>query len=200
MSEKIKRISKKLGEAIAWNDADYTVKPTVNGKQVVCPYYLVWSDMLKRVYSRKYQAKRPTYIGVTVCAEWKVFSQFRAWMEQQDWEGKELDKDLLHPLNRVYKPESCCFVSQHINGLMNDRGAARGSLPQGVYWHKVSQKYTAQCSDVTGKQKHLGQFDTVAEARAAYVSYKQQVIQEVAETVTDNDALKRGLLFWCLLI
>ena len=68
------------------NDADYVVVKLgtieVNGvrkrKRVwYCPYYRVWTHMLERCYSDKYQDRKPTYKGCSVSEEWLRFSNFR---------------------------------------------------------------------------------------------------------------------------
>ena len=40
---------------IGINDACYQVQPFINGKQVTCPFYRVWKNMMKRCYSKKLQ-------------------------------------------------------------------------------------------------------------------------------------------------
>ena len=95
---------KKLVYGVGINDADYSVAKTevighVDGKRKQkrvwgCPYYEVWANMLKRCYSAKCQGKQPTYKGCSVSEEWLRFSNFGRWMEVQDFEGKQLDKDL----------------------------------------------------------------------------------------------------------
>lgn len=97
------------------NDADYVTCSTVNGKRVMCPIYRSWTNMLERCYGEKYQERRPTYIGCTVCNEWLTFSVFKSWMVTQDWTGKELDKDIRIKGNKTYSPETCCFVTTKEN-------------------------------------------------------------------------------------
>ena len=47
----------------------------------ICPFYLVWKNMISRAYSGKYKEKYPTYTGSSVCQEWKYLSTFKSWME-----------------------------------------------------------------------------------------------------------------------
>lgn len=153
------------------NDAWYMVCPKIDGKKVMCPFYRTWSDMLRRCYDSNYHAKHPTYIGCTVCEEWLTFSNFKAWMKTQDWEGKALDKDIITPNNKHYSPDTCVFVSRKINNLLVDRGNDRGEYPIGVYLK--SNKYYAQCSIGTGRQKHLGVHDNPEDASKAYKVQKE---------------------------
>ena len=98
-----------------------SIKKRVNNKTVTlwrCPYYTRWVQMLTRCYSITSRSNRPTYNDVTCCEEWLTFSKFKSWMESQDWEDKELDKDLRVYQNKTYSPETCCFVSQDINSFL----------------------------------------------------------------------------------
>ncbi len=104
---------------IGINDADYKVLPRVNGKQLICPYYQRWVSMIKRCYSEKTQERQPTYKGCTVCDEWLTFSNFKVWMEKQDWRGKQLDKDVIMSGNKVYSPDYCSFITQKENKAAN---------------------------------------------------------------------------------
>ncbi len=179
------------------NDADYITKYTNDsGKRMVCPFYRKWKNMLERAYCSSYHAKHPTYISCSVSPEWLTFSNFKAWMVQQPWQGNELDKDLLVNGNKVYGPETCIFVSKAVNQLFTDSGAARGELPIGVDYRKPNNKYRARCA-VRGKRQHIGSYQTPEEASRAYNSFKRQMIIIVAREQTDiriKDALLARLL------
>jgi hypothetical protein len=162
------------------NDADYEVYTTINGKQVACPYYVKWQNMLRR-QTPKFWEKRPTYIGCKVCEEWQSFMAFRAWMVTQDWQGEQLDKDLLGD-GKLYSPDTCLFVTHAINSFTNDHAAARGEWPIGV--SKKGNRFRAQIN-VNGKQKHLGLFDTPEEAHQAWRIAKQDLAMTLIETQTD---------------
>ena len=106
----------KLVYGVGINDAEYVVVKreevgNVDGKRKRktvwrCPFYKTWSSMLRRCYSTKYQERCPTYMGCSVSEEWHTFSVFRNWMESQDWQDTQLDKDLLVEGNKVYSPET----------------------------------------------------------------------------------------------
>lgn len=173
------------------NDASYVVQPTINGTRACCPFYRKWRNMLRRSYSPAYHLKHPTYIDCTVTAEWLMFSVFRRWMIEQDWQGKELDKDILDHGNNIYGPDTCVFVSHAINSLLTDNAASRGKYRQGVDLHKPSGKYKARVRRY-GKGKHLGLFTTTEEASTAYLIAKSAHIIEVAQTQQPN--VKAGLI------
>ena len=88
--------------------------------------------MLTRCYSKKYLESYPSYIGTSVCSEWLSAKAFRKWMEQQDWHGKCLDKDIIVPGNKLYSPETCAFVLPATNSFVIACDARRGDYPIGV--------------------------------------------------------------------
>lgn len=192
---------KKLVQGVGVNDADYVVnkKETigyVDGKQRFklvwsCPYYETWASMLKRCYSTKLQEKYPNYRGCAVTDEWLLFSNFKSWMENQDWEGKHLDKDLLFEGNKLYSPETCVFVSPMVNTFTLDRGNDRGEWMIGVSWHKGKGKFQANCSNpFTKKQEYLGYFSSELEAHEAWRKRKLELAHELAAIQEDPRVAK----------
>lgn len=178
------------------NDADYAVQKNeaigyVGGKLKqqrvwMCPYYQAWKHMLMRCYSAKYQERHPTYVGCSVADEWLTLSNFRAWMEKQDWEGLQLDKDLLFEGNKVYSAETCVFVTPMVNNFTIDRGNDRGKWLIGTYWDESKEKFRAQCRNpFTKKREHLGLFATEQEAHAAWAKRKLELAHELAAIQTD---------------
>jgi hypothetical protein len=137
--------------------------------------YYTWNSMLKRCYSEKRQQKQPTYKGCSVAEEWHNFQVFAEWFEKNYIEGFELDKDILIKGNKVYSPETCCFVPQEVNKLFRSQ---KNKYPIGVY--KVREKYLAMVN-VNGEAVRLGLFDTVEEAFQAYKIAKEREIKRVAD-------------------
>lgn len=182
--------SKKLICGVGINDANYVIGHMVDGKLVLCPFYRRWSDMINRAYNKKLHGNNPTYIGTTVSEEWHYFMKFREWMITQSWEGKELDKDILKPGNKHYSKETCVFVSRELNGLLANSAAKRGMYPQGVSWNKRDKKFQARTS-IRGKTKSLGHYDTVEEARKAYIKEKIDYILLLSRDASTK--VKHGL-------
>ena len=88
----------------------------IDGKNYHVRTYTAWHCMLKRCYCPKYQADNPCYQGVTVCDEWMNYQTFADWMVKQDYEGLDLDKDILHKNGlKVYSPKGCKFVTRTMN-------------------------------------------------------------------------------------
>lgn len=137
----------------------------------------VWLGMMQRGYSKLYKERCPTYKDVEVCEEWKCFQNFAQWYEENYIEGFQLDKDILVKGNKIYSPETCCFVPMEINMLFtkgNSRICSVREYPIGVSFKKgkyISNMY----------KKYLGIFDTVNEAFQAYKIAKEARIKEVAE-------------------
>jgi len=184
----------KLVIGVGINDADYNVGKHVtleDGKKVliVCPFYARWRDMLSRCYSEKVQEKSPSYVGCSVAHEWLTFSKFKSWMEQQDWEGKQIDKDLLVPNNKVYGPNTCVFITPKVNTFIRD--TTRGDWPIGVTYHKLAKRLFARCRDViTGENKNLGCYDTPEEAHQAWLTFKLEQAYILAAEQTDERVAK----------
>ncbi len=164
-----------------------------------CKYYSVWVDMLGRGYSEKLLERRPSYIGTSVCSEWLHASAFKKWMEQQDWRGKCLDKDIIVPGSKLYSPETCAFVLPATNTFVIASDASRGGYPIGVSLYKCTSKYQARCKNLfIGKQEYLGLFSTPEEAHEAWRKRKHELAQLVAATESDPrvvEALKKRYSF-----
>lgn len=173
------------------NDAPYKTHRTINRKRTACPFYSKWQGMLKRAYYQPYKDKNPTYEGVTVCDEWLVFTAFKAWMINQDWKGKELDKDVLAQGNKIYSPNACVFVSRDVNCLLVSSEARRGKYKVGVCFQKDAGRFKAYCNH-KGKINHLGYYDTEDEAHKAYCDFKYWSIGEIA--LTQDEPIKSALL------
>lgn len=180
------------------NDAKYNISPRVGRKREMCPFYQKWVNMIYRCYSPKFHKNNPTYIGCTVCDEWLSFMAFRGWMMAQDWQGMELDKDIIIPDNKMYSPDTCCFIPKSLNNLMTDSASTRGKLAKGVHCSQHGKMFIAQCRH-KGKQKYLGSFDTEAEASAAYLKRKREIITETANEQA-NPRIRDGLLLHAMQI
>lgn len=189
-------MNRKLIYGVATNDADYTTEKRedlgcVDGKRKRrllwrCPFYTAWKSMLRRCYSTACKNRQPAYKDVTCCEEWLLFSNFKKWMEQQDWRGKQLDKDIISPGNKQYSPVNCAFVRQATNLFVVD-GNCFNSL--------IGEKYVARCHNpITRRNEHLGLFSSQSEARYTWMKRKHELSQLVAKMETDQrvaEALKK---------
>ena len=153
-------------------------------RTVDCPIHSAWRNMLRRCYDPKQQIKQPTYIGCTVAPEWHHFSAFHEWMTRQPWQGRQIDKDILFPGNKVYSPEACVFVTKPTNLLLCDSRAIRGEWPLGVAFHKRINLFIAQIKR-NGTRVGLGRFSNPMDAHAAWQREKAKQIRECAATQDD---------------
>lgn len=173
------------------NDADYmlTESKRINGKKILiwaCPFYKLWTGILRRCYYSKFQEKCPTYIGCSIAPEWVKFSQFKLWMESKNWEGMEIDKDLLMPGNKVYGPSVCIFIDQALNKFLTDHRGARGAWPIGTHYSEGNKKFIAQCSNpFTGDRGYLGSFDCANAAHSAWRARKHEYALRYADMQQD---------------
>jgi len=180
----------RLTFGVGINDVDYPTKPK---NAPPCPYFLVWRGMIQRVYDPNHLKKRPSYLGSSVCAEWLSFSNFRDWIMKQDWKGKQLDKDLLVPGNKVYGPDLCCFVSQQVNSFLTDIKAKRSNLPVGVKFHKPTGTYGAYIKVYGVGRKSLGYHPDPETAHQAWLEAKRELASAIAKQES-NPAIAAALL------
>lgn len=184
---------RKSFHGVGINDADYVVTNFLNGKRIMCPYYMVWANMIKRCYSEASKKERPTYIGCSVCPEWLIFTRFKAWMIKQDWDGMQLDKDIINPGNKVYSPDGCAFVTLATNSLLNDRAKHRGKWPIGVSWCKVMKMFESSMRR-SARKFSIGYFVNYVDAHLAYKIEKRKYLLDAASTQSDKrvaDGLRR---------
>lgn len=94
--------------------------------------YITWKNMLDRCYNENSTRSRATYIDCSVAPCWHRYSDFKVWFDQNCITGYQLDKDILIPGNRVYSPNTCCFVPPNINQAVRWRRNLRQSGYPGV--------------------------------------------------------------------
>lgn len=166
---------------VGTNDAPYMIEYRTGDRRVPCPFYKKWAAILERCYAGR--GRYPSYEDCRVCDEWLTFSAFKAWAEQQPWQGREIDKDLKVLGNRIYSPETCLFVPKLVNSVILDNASRRGALPRGVSRTPTGRLF-AQLQTVDG-HKHLGYFDGTEQAARAYVEAKTEEIQKLKARFPD---------------
>jgi len=147
--------------------------------------YTKWRTMIQRCYDPTWRIENATYKDATICEEWHNFQNFTNWFYKaynyktmtKKW---CLDKDILIKGNKIYSPETCCFVPNHINVLFNTNSKVRGHYPLGV--QKIKDKFIS-CR--VGEHK-AEKFDTELEAFQAYKTAKETEIKRVADIYKDQ--------------
>ena len=155
-----------------------------------------WSGILRRTDMRDTNCySYENYKDCTLDPRWFKLSVFKEWIEQwDDYENKEIDKDILIPDNKIYGPETCLMVSHDLNAFFKPN--IKRDLPRGVYLNSRSVKngwknpYSASITRCGEKKKSrstiwLGYFPTIEEASAAYESARKEQIKFFIETETD---------------
>jgi hypothetical protein len=94
-------------------------------------------------------------------------------------ENYQIDKDILGKGNKLYSPETCCFVPNKKNTLLINRTNDRGNESIGVAKSKYG-RYESYVS-INGKRTHLGTFDTELQAFQKYKQVKEDYIKGVAK-------------------
>lgn len=187
---KYKDRNKGLVYGVGIQDSHYITRyRSADGKELSCPYFIRWKCLLKRCY---HKSKLPSYSDAVVCEEWLRFTSFKAWMERQDWEGKELDKDLLLKGNKVYAPEFCIFIPQSLNTFMTDEKANNTSGLTGASFHKEVGAWQASCNNpFSGKIEYLGCYSSAEEAHLKWKLFKYGLACKIAESYENpiKDAL-----------
>lgn len=175
------------------------LKPTVYGvgvvgdescveNGVVLKEFKLWSSMLQRCYDKELKKNYPSYESCTTEPFFNSFTNFKGWCRNQVGFGSKdengnhfaLDKDILIKGNKIYSPETCCFVPNEINNLLSPNKVRRGSNPIGVSFHKRDEKYEA-CLNAGSSRRYLGRFMSAEEAFYAYKQAKEVYIKQVAE-------------------
>lgn len=165
------------------NDANYITQDAKNG--FICPFYARWKHMIERCYSKKEHKRKPNYAKCSVCEEWLTFSNFNAWMEKQDWQGKHLDKDIIKIGNTIYCPEYCAFVTAELNNFILERESSRGDFLIGVTKRKGCATFMARCKDPFGGTDYIGAFNDETSAHNAWRERKHEIACRLASIQKD---------------
>lgn len=148
---------------------------------VINPAYSRWLGMFIRCYRKKIKPSDSSYIDCYVAPEWHNYQVFAKWYYGQPNynAGYHLDKDLLKQGNRVYSPEFCCLIPAELNAMIVKPALSKSGLPTGVNKTK-NGRFRVRLSE-DGRSKFLGSFDTIDEAKDAYVAAKESYVRKKAK-------------------
>ena len=112
--------------------------------------YDKWNGMLQRCYSELFHESNPTYKGCTTCEEWCDYQVFAQWYCDNypvDGESYELDKDFIVKGNKIYSPETCCFLTREENARVSGERLCKSFKvisPTGVFYEGFNQTLFAK--------------------------------------------------------
>ena len=169
---------------------------------VMIPYFTstrtwrTWSGIIRRTDNRDpkwiNEQNKEHYIGCTLDSRWYKLSAFKEWIEQwDDYENKEVDKDILIPGNKTYGPDTCLMVRPIVNKWFKPNKHGGGDLPRGVtlsvHWKNrgTGKPYRSQITPIGGKRTGLGYYATIEEASAVFEKARREQIKILIETETD---------------
>lgn len=183
-----KNIARKV-RGVGINDAGYPVflrKPIENDPTKRksrdglghCVYYMLWSNMLDRCYSEKYLKRHPTYVGCSVCDDWKLFSNFRKWVVEKEEEISDcitkyqLDKDICSGQYKIYSPETCVLVHTKVNSFL---AGVRFNGDTVCVYPSSKYKWQVNTNDCFGGAHNTAHHNSEEEAFKYYIEYKKDV-------------------------
>lgn len=152
--------------------------------------YSAWVGMLTRCYNEKALRRNPTYQGCSVCDEWLIFSNFRKWFyapENGYKQGLHLDKDIIQIGNKVYSPDTCCFLPVSINSVVSNKYLTSNKTRVRKFYNKFYPVIKMR-----DKLVSLGSYYTKEEADNAYKRAKESYVYMLAdESYKNGDITKR---------
>lgn len=155
--------------------------------------------MMGRCYNPASKILQPTYDNIFVCEDWLCFSIYEGWFDKKSVVGFHVDKDLTVIGCSLYSPQTCSFVPQYINNLINETVNREVGLPTGVSWDSRKEVYRSYCRSYS-RYVHLGYFSCPDKAFLSYKKYKEAYIKEVATAAFNsgdiNETIYKNLFEW----
>lgn len=144
--------------------------------------YEKWKRMIHRCYDEKSLISTPCYRETSVCTEWHNLQNFGEWYEEnynpKTMQGWQLDKDILQNGNKIYSPETCCFIPQDVNKFLVRPSNRRDKLPLGI--RLIGKVYEVSISK-HNKRVRLGSNTIIEKAFELYKNAKEEYAKEIAE-------------------
>lgn len=167
---------------IGINDAWYITERKEEGVVVKCPYSVKWKCMLTQVGKLVKRSGLPA--TEFICEGWLKFSNFRFWMEQQDWKDKEFKLKDTYP----YSPANCTFIPSRKNNLV---------WGVGVYLQGKYKGYDSTCGKKNGMTKEYSLWSGMLQR--CYTDYQKvgRNLTYAGCTVSDNFKNFQFFAEWC---
>lgn len=167
----------------------YMKKPKPRVRKKDHPAYSLWVGIRARA------GKIERYLDVTIAPEWDDFDNFKDWRDTQigfnetDYSGRYfvLDKDIFSdPKQRMYSPETCCFVPHDINVQFRTKnGIDLNKTLHGISFNHFSETYQVSFN-VDGKNVGYGNFYTLIDAFYFWKEMKQERLRYLADLYKDD--------------
>lgn len=136
--------------------------------------YSRWSAILQRCYKPFGESTKCNYSNCEMCEEWKYFPNFKKWFIDNNIEGWEIDKDVLFKGNKIYSPDTCCFLPKEVNNFFTIKERTKKeNLPIGVF-KQGKRFFVINKGDKTF-------FDSKDEAFDFYIKTKNSSARQLAE-------------------
>lgn len=157
------------------NDVDFVVRHLDSYKR--------WCHIIRRCYSNDNKKNHKYYSSVSVCEDWRKYSNFKKWFDDNYVENWDIDKDIIGD-GSVYSPETAIFIPRWLNMIIVGSDRKCGGLPIGVT--KEKNKYKA-CVRVSGEKKFIGRYDCPVKANRAYVAAKLKHVRSLKSEMDKID-------------
>ena len=144
--------------------------------------YKVWLSVLQRSFNEKLKSRDTCYHDVGVSEDFLDFNFFLTWATNQvgyNNNGWQLDKDILVKGNKIYSPETCCFVPREINNNFIRCMKKDKLLPMGITKQR-NGKYRVRLN-WEGEEKLVGVFKDLEDATLAHSEAKSSYVKSLAE-------------------
>ena len=151
-------------------------------------HYITWKHLLERCFSGKYHERYPTAKAFSIEEEWLTFSNFKDWMEQQNWNKNYINKNIIYKNCKHYSKDTCLFVPKHLNTLFTFPDTKSKDLPIGVHHSKDKKWYISRITKF-GKTYTIGRYKTVNLALKEYNKEKIKYIEELIQTIYDRKVI-----------
>lgn len=147
--------------------------------------YKTWKGVFNRCYNKN-NKNNVNYLNViTICENWHNYQNFAEWFENNYIVGFELDKDILIDGNKIYSPNTCCFVPQEINNIFKKNQKKKYNLPIGVFYREKSKKYISMLNNKT-----LGYYENIEDAFNCYKKEKENYYKKIADKWKDRISIE----------
>ena len=147
--------------------------------------YKHWKKMRSRCYNIKELNKKKCYQNTLICDEWQDYEKYKVWYDEHYIDGWQIDKDLLSDSEKIYSPQTCCFLPIELNAFLSSftKNSTSNTPCIGVFirYGRYHARYRTP-----EKYYNLGTFETLEEAKYAYNSFKKQRFLEHIEKYKDQ--------------